>query len=160
MDLDAPRGRLWEEAYEYFVHRSGFTQGKGFTQFSVMSPTYRGSGLSFGGIGSLDDIIESFRLHAASGSKDLFCSSQGPKKMVHTRKTLCADVSGGKLWINILHKSPKHGLASKAWADYLPLTERVKKGSQTNLHLDSRYIYLFVAFKLKALCDSSPLLTT
>ncbi|KAJ9693017.1 hypothetical protein PVL29_011932 [Vitis rotundifolia] len=136
MDLDAPRGRLWEDAYEYFVHRSGFNQAKGFTQFSVMSPTYRGSGLSFGGIGSLDDIIESFRLHAAS------------------------DVSGGKLWINILHKSPKHGLASKSWADYLPSTERVKKGSQTNLHLDSRYIYLFVAFKLKALCDSSPLLTT
>ena len=35
-------------------------------QFSVMSPTYRGSGLSFGSIGSLDDIIESFRLHAAA----------------------------------------------------------------------------------------------
>ncbi|WJZ94877.1 hypothetical protein VitviT2T_013700 [Vitis vinifera] len=37
-----------------------------------MSPTYRGSGLSFGSIGSLDDIIESFRLHAAGGGKDLY----------------------------------------------------------------------------------------
>ena len=48
------------------------TQAKGFTQFSIMSPTYRGSGLSFGSIGSLDDIIESFRLHAAGGGKDLY----------------------------------------------------------------------------------------
>ncbi|KAJ9693071.1 hypothetical protein PVL29_011983 [Vitis rotundifolia] len=155
MDLDAPRGRTQGTSYEkrpmnILCIGQALTQAKGFTQFSVMSPTYRGNGLSFGGIGSLDDIIESFRLHAASG----------PKKMVHTGKTLCADVSGGELWINILHKSPKHGLASKSWADYLPLTERVKKGSQTNLHLDSRYIYLFVALKLKALCDSSPLLTT
>ncbi|WJZ94916.1 hypothetical protein VitviT2T_013728 [Vitis vinifera] len=37
-----------------------------------MSPTYRGSGLSFESIGSLDDIIESFRLHAAGGGKDLY----------------------------------------------------------------------------------------
>ena len=46
--------------------------------------------------------------------------------MVHTGKTLYANVSGGELWINILHKSPKHGLASKSWADYLPLTKKVK----------------------------------
>ena len=48
------------------------TQAKGFTQFSVMSPSYRGNGLSFGGIGSLDDIIETFRLHVVGGGKDLY----------------------------------------------------------------------------------------
>ncbi|KAL6334244.1 hypothetical protein AAG906_013206 [Vitis piasezkii] len=48
------------------------TQAKGFTQFSVMSPSYRGSGLSLGGIGSLDDIIESFRLHAPGGVHMLY----------------------------------------------------------------------------------------
>ena len=60
--------------------------------------------------------------------------------MVHTGKTLYANVSGGELWINILHKSPKHGLASKSWADYLPLTKKVRKRSRTDLHLDSRIL--------------------
>lgn len=32
------------------------------------------------------------------------------------------DVSGGELWINILHESLKHGLAPKSWTDYLHLT--------------------------------------
>lgn len=32
------------------------------------------------------------------------------------------DVSGGELWINILHESLKHGLAPRSWTDYLHLT--------------------------------------
>nr|GEW07256.1 cytokinin dehydrogenase 6-like [Tanacetum cinerariifolium] len=32
------------------------------------------------------------------------------------------DVSGGELWINILHESLKYGLAPKSWTDYLHLT--------------------------------------
>ncbi|KAL6201070.1 hypothetical protein ACLB2K_024785 [Fragaria x ananassa] len=33
-----------------------------------------------------------------------------------------ADVSGGELWINILHESLNYGLAPKSWTDYLHLT--------------------------------------
>lgn len=33
-----------------------------------------------------------------------------------------ADVSGGHLWINILHETLKYGLAPKSWTDYLYLT--------------------------------------
>ncbi|KAF2590217.1 hypothetical protein F2Q70_00041296 [Brassica cretica] len=32
------------------------------------------------------------------------------------------DVSGGELWINILHETQKYGLAPKSWTDYLHLT--------------------------------------
>lgn len=32
------------------------------------------------------------------------------------------EVSGGELWINILHHTLKHGLAPKSWTDYLHLT--------------------------------------
>ncbi|CAH2062955.1 unnamed protein product [Thlaspi arvense] len=32
------------------------------------------------------------------------------------------DVSGGELWINILHETLRHGLAPKSWTDYLHLT--------------------------------------
>ncbi|MED6146957.1 Cytokinin dehydrogenase 1 [Stylosanthes scabra] len=32
------------------------------------------------------------------------------------------DVSGGELWINILHETLKHGLAPKSWTDYLHLS--------------------------------------
>lgn len=32
------------------------------------------------------------------------------------------EVSGGDLWINILHESLKHGLTPKSWTDYLHLT--------------------------------------
>ncbi|KAI9121338.1 hypothetical protein K1719_008371 [Acacia pycnantha] len=32
------------------------------------------------------------------------------------------EVSGGELWINILHETLKHGLAPKSWTDYLHLT--------------------------------------
>ena len=49
-------------------------------------------------------------------------SLQAPKTIVHTGKMPYADVSGGELWINILHESLKHGLAPKSWTDYLHLT--------------------------------------
>ena len=61
-------------------------------------------------------------------------SFHGPKTIVHTGKMPYAEVSGGELWINILHKSLKHGLASKSWTDYLHLTERGRDGSRTDLH--------------------------
>lgn len=32
------------------------------------------------------------------------------------------DISGGELWINILHESLKHGLSPRSWTDYLHLT--------------------------------------
>ncbi|XP_021750949.1 cytokinin dehydrogenase 6-like [Chenopodium quinoa] len=32
------------------------------------------------------------------------------------------DVSGGELWINILHETLKHGLTPKSWTDYLHLS--------------------------------------
>ncbi|KAF7819061.1 Cytokinin dehydrogenase 1 [Senna tora] len=32
------------------------------------------------------------------------------------------DVSGGELWINVLHETLKHGLAPKSWTDYLHLS--------------------------------------
>lgn len=37
-------------------------------------------------------------------------------------KSPFVDVSGGALWINILHESLKHGFAPKSWTDYLHLT--------------------------------------
>lgn len=36
--------------------------------------------------------------------------------------TRFVDVSGGELWINILHETLKYGLAPKSWTDYLHLT--------------------------------------
>ncbi|EPS73626.1 hypothetical protein M569_01132 [Genlisea aurea] len=32
------------------------------------------------------------------------------------------EVSGGELWINVLHRSRKHGLAPRSWTDYLHLS--------------------------------------
>ncbi|GKU92233.1 hypothetical protein SLEP1_g5990 [Rubroshorea leprosula] len=49
-------------------------------------------------------------------------SLQGPKMHVHTGNFPYVDVSGGELWINILHESLKYGLAPKSWTDYLHLT--------------------------------------
>ncbi|GLT89273.1 hypothetical protein SLE2022_072620 [Rubroshorea leprosula] len=49
-------------------------------------------------------------------------SLQGPKMQVHTGNFPYVDVSGGELWINILHESLKYGLAPKSWTDYLHLT--------------------------------------
>ncbi|KAL3533715.1 hypothetical protein ACH5RR_007236 [Cinchona calisaya] len=40
----------------------------------------------------------------------------------NTGKKAYVDVSGGELWINILHESLKHGLTPKSWTDYLHLT--------------------------------------
>ncbi|XAR63500.1 Cytokinin dehydrogenase [Bertholletia excelsa] len=41
---------------------------------------------------------------------------------VYTGKFPYIDVSGGELWIKILHESLKYGLAPKSWTDYLHLT--------------------------------------
>ncbi|KAM5558638.1 cytokinin dehydrogenase 1 [Rosa sericea] len=45
-----------------------------------------------------------------------------PEMQVHIGKRPYVDVSGGELWINILHETLKHGLAPKSWTDYLHLT--------------------------------------
>ncbi|KAF8395780.1 hypothetical protein HHK36_019731 [Tetracentron sinense] len=49
-------------------------------------------------------------------------SLRGPEMYVHAGKLPYVDVSGGELWINILHESLKYGLAPKSWTDYLHLT--------------------------------------
>ncbi|KAF8403742.1 hypothetical protein HHK36_011846 [Tetracentron sinense] len=50
-------------------------------------------------------------------------SLREPKMEVHAGKPpFVMDVSGGELWINILHESLKYGLAPKSWTDYLHLT--------------------------------------
>lgn len=45
-----------------------------------------------------------------------------PEMQVYTGTHPHVDVSGGELWINILHESLKYGLAPKSWTDYLHLT--------------------------------------
>ncbi|KAB1224932.1 Cytokinin dehydrogenase 6 [Morella rubra] len=45
-----------------------------------------------------------------------------PDIQVYPGKSPYVDVSGGELWINILHESLKYGLAPKSWTDYLHLT--------------------------------------
>lgn len=49
-------------------------------------------------------------------------SLQGHEMKVHRGEFPFVDVSGGELWINILHETLKHGLAPKSWTDYLHLT--------------------------------------
>ncbi|KAF6161695.1 hypothetical protein GIB67_042375 [Kingdonia uniflora] len=49
-------------------------------------------------------------------------SLQGSEIHVHTGKLPSVDVSGGELWINILHETLKYGLTPKSWTDYLHLT--------------------------------------
>lgn len=49
-------------------------------------------------------------------------SLQERKMFFHTGEFPYVDVSGGELWINILHEGLKHGLAPKSWTDYLHLT--------------------------------------
>ncbi|CAA7030435.1 unnamed protein product [Microthlaspi erraticum] len=51
-------------------------------------------------------------------------SLQIQKPQVHSvgAPTPYVDVSGGELWINILHETLKYGLAPKSWTDYLHLT--------------------------------------
>ncbi|KAJ8900225.1 hypothetical protein K2173_024865 [Erythroxylum novogranatense] len=47
---------------------------------------------------------------------------RSPKKHVYTGKAPYVDVSGGELWINVLHETLKYGLAPKSWTDYLHLS--------------------------------------
>lgn len=49
-------------------------------------------------------------------------SLRSPVARFFTGENPYVDVSGGELWINILHESLKHGLAPKSWTDYLHLT--------------------------------------
>lgn len=49
-------------------------------------------------------------------------SLQEPFMEVHSAELPYVDVSGGELWINILHETLKHGLSPKSWTDYLHLT--------------------------------------
>lgn len=49
-------------------------------------------------------------------------SLQGHEMKIHSGEFPYVDVSGGELWINILHETLKHGLAPKSWTDYLHLT--------------------------------------
>ncbi|KAJ9184927.1 hypothetical protein P3X46_004612 [Hevea brasiliensis] len=49
-------------------------------------------------------------------------SLQVPEMQIHMGETPYVDVSGGQLWINVLHETLKHGLAPKSWTDYLHLT--------------------------------------
>ena len=57
--------------------------------------------------------------------------NQSPMESLHPQKLQVysvdspapyVDVSGGELWINILHETLKYGLAPKSWTDYLHLT--------------------------------------
>ena len=46
-----------------------------------------------------------------------------PKMQVHVGgDSSYVDVSGGELWINILHETLRDGLAPRSWTDYLHLT--------------------------------------
>ncbi|XP_022766626.1 cytokinin dehydrogenase 1 isoform X1 [Durio zibethinus] len=49
-------------------------------------------------------------------------SLERPSMYVKTSEAPYVDVSGGELWINILHETLKYGLSPKSWTDYLHLT--------------------------------------
>ncbi|XP_065856181.1 cytokinin dehydrogenase 1 [Euphorbia lathyris] len=52
-------------------------------------------------------------------------SLKGPEMWIHTGddgEPPYVDVSGGELWINVLHETLKYGFAPKSWTDYLHLT--------------------------------------
>ncbi|XP_028776358.1 cytokinin dehydrogenase 6-like [Neltuma alba] len=49
-------------------------------------------------------------------------SIKTPEMQVYTGNHPYVDVSGGELWVNILHESLRYGLAPKSWTDYLHLT--------------------------------------
>ncbi|XP_010090224.2 cytokinin dehydrogenase 1 isoform X2 [Morus notabilis] len=49
-------------------------------------------------------------------------SLQEQEIQIYTGEQPYADVSGGQLWINILHETLRYGLAPKSWTDYLYLT--------------------------------------
>ncbi|KAK5803851.1 cytokinin dehydrogenase 1-like [Gossypium arboreum] len=45
-----------------------------------------------------------------------------PSMYIENGEVPYVDVSGGELWINILHETLKYGLSPKSWTDYLHLT--------------------------------------
>lgn len=45
-----------------------------------------------------------------------------PEMQVYAGEFPYVDVSGGELWINILHETLRYGLAPRSWTDYLHLT--------------------------------------
>ncbi|KAK8487715.1 hypothetical protein V6N13_009257 [Hibiscus sabdariffa] len=49
-------------------------------------------------------------------------SLEGPGIFVETSEVPYVDVSGGELWVNVLHETLKYGLSPKSWTDYLHLT--------------------------------------
>ncbi|XWS56313.1 hypothetical protein CRYUN_Cryun09bG0075300 [Craigia yunnanensis] len=49
-------------------------------------------------------------------------SLERPSMYVKTGDVPYVEVSGGELWINILHETLKYGLSPKSWTDYLHLT--------------------------------------
>ena len=49
-------------------------------------------------------------------------SLKTPGMQIHVGESPYVDVSGGELWINILHETLKLGLTPKSWTDYLHLT--------------------------------------
>ncbi|GAB4851648.1 Cytokinin dehydrogenase 1 [Ancistrocladus abbreviatus] len=49
-------------------------------------------------------------------------SLEESKMHIHTGEIPYADVSGGTLWINVLHEALKNGFAPKSWTDYLHLS--------------------------------------
>ncbi|VAH06793.1 unnamed protein product [Triticum turgidum subsp. durum] len=59
---------------------------------------------------------------AAGGIVIRMESLQSVKMQVHPGASPYVDASGGELWINVLNKTLKYGLAPKSWTDYLHLT--------------------------------------
>ncbi|KAK3217945.1 hypothetical protein Dsin_011915 [Dipteronia sinensis] len=49
-------------------------------------------------------------------------SLKEPRMKIHTGELPFVDVSGGELWINILHETLKYGLSPMSWTDYLYLS--------------------------------------
>ncbi|KAK2651924.1 hypothetical protein Ddye_011780 [Dipteronia dyeriana] len=49
-------------------------------------------------------------------------SLKEPCMKIHTGELPFVDVSGGELWINILHETLKYGLSPMSWTDYLYLS--------------------------------------
>lgn len=45
-----------------------------------------------------------------------------PQMQVYSGEFPYVDVSGGELWVNILHETLRFGLAPRSWTDYLHLT--------------------------------------
>ncbi|KAF7148379.1 hypothetical protein RHSIM_Rhsim03G0032100 [Rhododendron simsii] len=81
-------------------------------------------------MGSTSDLTVAARGHAhslqgqAQAHQGVVINMESLKQEMyfHKGEFPYVDVSGGELWINILHESLKHGLAPKSWTDYLHLT--------------------------------------